>query len=104
MQQLNSRCGTAAHVGFEALTRAGSSSIATRFSVDASWTRELLQDRSQEGKEEVPGNVDELFVGEYEPVRYAAADKSGEKQAAVMGIRCGRARCGRAARGCGHPT
>jgi len=86
------------------LTRVGRSSFATRFSVDAALTRELHQVRSQEAEEEVPDRVDALFVGEYEPVRYAAADKSGEKQAAVMGIRCVRARCGRAARGCGHPT
>ena len=91
-------------MGLQALTRACRSSIATRFSVDAAWTRELHQVRSQAAEEEVPDHVDALFVGEYEPVRYAAADKSVEKQAAEMGIRCVRARCGRAARGCGHPT
>jgi hypothetical protein len=48
-------------------------------SVDAAWTRELHQDpRILDYEEDDVGHVDELFVGEYEPVRYAAADRSGE--------------------------
>ena len=68
--------------------------------MDAALTRELHQVRSQEAEEEqVPDRVDALFVGEYEPVRYAAADKSGEKQAAEMAgyqMRAGSLRAGRA--------
>ena len=93
----------AAHMGLQALTRACRSSIATRFSVDAAWTRELHQVRSQDAEEEVPDHVDALFVGEYEPVRYAAADKSVEKRAAGMGIGCVRACRGQVSRGRGHP-
>ena len=70
-------------MGLQALTRARRSSIATRFSVDAAWTRELHQVCSQGAEEEVPDHVDALFVGEYEPVRYAAADKSAEKRAVM---------------------
>jgi hypothetical protein len=58
-------------MGKQALTRAGRSSIATRLSVDAAWTRELHQDRILDYEEDDVGHVDELFVGEYEPVRYA---------------------------------
>ena len=65
-------------MGKQALTRAGRSSIATRLSVDAAWTRELNQDRILDYEEGDVDHVDELFVGEYEPVRYAAADRSGE--------------------------
>ena len=52
----------------------------------------------------VTSMYDELFVDEYEPARHAAADISAEKRAARMGRGCLRARCGRDARGCGHPT
>ena len=90
-------------MGLQALTRARRSSIATRFSVDAAWTRELHQVRSQEAEEEVSDHVDALFVGEYEPVRYAAADKSVEKRAAGMGIGCVLACRGQVSRGRGHP-
>ena len=90
-------------MGLQALTRAGSSSIATRFSVDAAWTRELHQVRSQDAEEDVPDHVDALLVGEYEPVRYAAADKSVEKRAAGMGIGCVRACCGQVSRSRSHP-
>ena len=88
----------------QALTRACRSSIATRFSVDAAWTRELHQVRSQDAEEEVPDHVDAFFVGEYEPVRYAAADKSVEKRAVIIGRGCVRARCGQVARGRSHLT
>ena len=93
----------AALMGFEALTRAGRSSIASRFSVVAAWTRELHQVRRKDAEEEVPGLVDALFVDEYEPVGYGAADKSVEKRAAGMGIGCVRACRGQVSRGRGHP-
>ena len=46
--------------------------------MDAAWTRELHQDRTLDSEEGDVGHVDELFISEYEPVRYAAADRSGE--------------------------
>ena len=55
-------------------------------------------------KEEVPAYVDAaLFVGEYEPVGYGAADKSVEKRALVMAIGCVRACRRQVSRGRGHP-